>query len=455
MTRERTESAPTPSPSGPTSELCRHGLDAFGSLRYPHFTSIWGATFFGNIGNTVQLMAASMAMMALGASPDIIALLQVATTAPIVMFALVAGTIADFWNHRGVMISAQLMGVLSACVLLFITQTESVSPSLLILAMFLMGCGTAFFQPAWHSSLSLLVSPRHLSSALSVDSFAVNAARMLGPIIGTLAVGLCGSSGAFTLNALTHAAVICSLLAWKPLLRSDDHKSTRWPSPPSRDRSKAAVRPHALRATLLRSVTFGFLGSPLWALLPVLAVFYFPDNPLAYGTLFAAFGGGAVIGAIGGAPMRARLGHETTVTACAVGAGLGMGVLSLTSSISAAAVLAVIIGASWVGAVSTLNNNAQNVSPPSLLGRSVALFHTAAVGGLAAGGYFWGVIATSYGLRSSLFIAGALMTCSIGLRTCFRLSEEGNPGALHHAEAPRPAACRLEVESPTQEEIQK
>src|SRR6185503_5266219 len=77
-------------------------------LKLPLFRAIWTANLVGSIGWLVQGVGAAWLMTTLAGTPDMVALVQTATLAPILMFALLAGALADLWDRRWVLLVAQL-----------------------------------------------------------------------------------------------------------------------------------------------------------------------------------------------------------------------------------------------------------------------------------------------------------------------------------------------------------
>ena len=77
-------------------------------LRLPLFRTIWAANLVGSIGWLVQGVGAAWLMTSLAGTPDMVALVQTATLVPILLFALLAGALADLWDRRLVLLLAQL-----------------------------------------------------------------------------------------------------------------------------------------------------------------------------------------------------------------------------------------------------------------------------------------------------------------------------------------------------------
>ena len=75
-------------------------------------------------------------------------------------------------------------------------------------------------------------------------------------------------------------------------------------------------------------------------------------------------------------------------------------------------------GAGWVLALSTFNVTVQMSAPRWVVGRALSLYQMAAFGGMAAGAWLWGVIATANGIQVALLYSSAVMgaCAALGLR---------------------------------------
>ena len=63
--------------------------------------------------------------------------------------------------------------------------------------------------------------------------------------------------------------------------------------------------------------------------------------------------------------------------------------------------------ACWVLALSTFNVAIQLSAPRWVVGRALALYQTAAFGGMALGSWIWGLLAEEFGAGDALLISAA------------------------------------------------
>src|SRR5687768_13162799 len=86
------------------------------------FRALWVANLVSAIGTMVQGVGAAWLMTTLAGTPDLVALVQTAMQAPVLLFALLAGTVADLWDRRWVLLLAQLWTVLASAGLAFLSS---------------------------------------------------------------------------------------------------------------------------------------------------------------------------------------------------------------------------------------------------------------------------------------------------------------------------------------------
>src|SRR5262245_33422532 len=168
-------------PSPPKEAAAPGGAGAVVSpwdpLRQPLFRALWLAALASNVGTWMQDVGSTWLMTSLTTSPILIALVQAATTFPVFLLALFAGTLADVVDRRRLLLATQTWMMLASAALGVLTITGSTNAVLLLLCTFLVGMGNALNAPAWQAIIPELVGRRDLGSALALNGVAVNLAR--------------------------------------------------------------------------------------------------------------------------------------------------------------------------------------------------------------------------------------------------------------------------------------
>src|SRR3546814_3488472 len=78
-------------------------------FKHASFRALWTATLASNLGGLVQTVGAGWMMTTISTSDDMVALVQAATTLPIMIFSLAAGALADSFERRNIMLVAQIL----------------------------------------------------------------------------------------------------------------------------------------------------------------------------------------------------------------------------------------------------------------------------------------------------------------------------------------------------------
>src|SRR3954453_7103182 len=81
-------------------------------FRHRIFLAVWTASLVSNFGSLIQGVGASWLMTSIAPSADMVALVQAASSLPIMLFSLLAGAPPGGWDRRLVMLVAQVGMVL-------------------------------------------------------------------------------------------------------------------------------------------------------------------------------------------------------------------------------------------------------------------------------------------------------------------------------------------------------
>jgi MFS family permease len=318
-------------------------------LRLNVFRALWLANPVSATGTIVQGVGAAWLMTTLAGTPVLVAMVQTATYAPILLLALLAGTLADLWDRRRVLLLAQFWMVLISAGLAWLSGLDLVTPATLLLFTFLIGIGTALTGPAWQTIVREIVPQAELPAAVTLNAIAMNFARAAGPAIGGAVVAAVGVGAAFYLNAACTLVLAGALLWWPHHVPSDDLPRERVGSAIATG-LRYVTETSALRAILARGMVFGLAASAALALLPLVACDRLAGGPPVYGLLLGAFGLGALAGAFAVHRLRRRYGAERVLTVLAGVLGGALLVLGMVPSLLPPVTVALALaGAAWLG----------------------------------------------------------------------------------------------------------
>ncbi len=380
----------------------------FAPLRHPIFRAVLVASFFSRTGILIQAVGAAWMMTTLSASSGMVTLVQSASVLPMMAFSMLAGAVADSYDRRRVMLLSQAFMFLVSVMLALLAHTGAMSPWLLLGMTFALGSGLAMHTPAWQIAVHDMVPRNDLPAAVALNGLANNFARTVGPALGGVIVAAAGSAAAFAFNALSNFGLIVVLARWTPPPRPSELPREALGGAIAAGVRYVAMSPN-LQKLMLRASVFGFAAIGVQALLPLVARDVLGGGAALFGGLLAGFGVGAVTGSVLFAWTRLRLSTEwvARLTLLATGASATVLAVSPFPALSFAAL--VLYGSAWVLALATYNVSVQLSSPRWVVGRSLSLFHVFLFGGMALGGWIWGLSTDAYGVQTTLGAIGAVL----------------------------------------------
>jgi len=391
-------------------------------LRQSVFRRIWAASLFSNFGSMIQGVGAAWAMTQLTGRADMVALVQTATFAPLMLLSLPAGAIADGYDRRKVALWAMFVCLTGAIGLSLITFFDLLTPGLLLLCCFVVGAGAALFSPAWQASVGEQVPPDALPQAIALNSVNFNLARSFGPAIGGVLVATLGAISAFLFNALAYLPIIVVMFLWRR--RAETSRLPR----EALGRAiisgvRYAIHSPPIRTLFLRTLLLGLLGSSAMALMPFIARDLLHGDAELFGMLLGAFGLGSVLGAVLVGRVRSRVSDERAMTICLAVMGLAFIAVGFSRAELPTLLFLVIGGAAWMLMMAMCNISIQVSSPRWVTGRALASFSTAACAGIALGGWAWGLVAREHGIGFAMIASGIGLILSIGCGLFLRMPD--------------------------------
>ena len=298
-----------------------------------------------------------------------------ANTLPIAVFSLWGGVVADRFDRRKLLIGTQwIMGFL-ALGLAILIQLHRATVWQVIFFSFCTGLTQSIAWPAYQAVLANIVHREHLSNAIALNSMQFNLARVIGPVIGALALSLVGSSGCFYANAVSFLAVIYALFRI--------HQATNRRAPDGagpgmlhalREGLHYVAQESRLKWLLITMAVATLLGVPMLTLLPVFARDILKVGASGYGVCMGAFGLGAVTAGTLVAILSDFHGKGLFVVRSVFLFVGGMLVFALSHNLLLSVVCLFICGFSMVGYSSVINTVIQRTVPDHLRGRAMSLF---------------------------------------------------------------------------------
>ena len=325
-------------------------------------------------------------------------LVAAAAFVPIGVLSPVGGAIADRVDRRRLLLGTTVGETVFAALLAVLVGTGHATPWAVTALVFAGGCMTALGFPAYQAVLPDLVDRDDLLAASSLSLAQYNLGRVVGPVVAGAVLVLGSYTWAFALNAASYGAVMVALLMVRlPAPTPSDEP------PGLRARIVAGARgaraePGCWTAIVTIAVT-ALLLSPFIALIPAVTVKLFGGGEGATSLLIGAQGVGAVVGALSLASLARRYGRRRVLVVNLLVLPFLLAAYAAAPTLTAAAVVLVVVGAGYVGVLSGLGTVVQLRAPAALRARILSLYMVALGTVYPLGAVLHGSLGDRLGLR--------------------------------------------------------
>jgi MFS family permease len=380
------------------------------ALTYRDFRLLWFGALTSSIGTWMQKVAQAWLIVTLtgAASPFFLGLDSFMGEAPILLFTLIGGVIADRRDRRHMMLVSQSVQMATAVILAALVFTNTIHVWHILTLSVIAGTAQAFGGPAYQSLIPSLINKEHLPNAIALNSIQFNLARVIGPMVAGAALAAFGMVACFGLNALSFLFVIAAILAL--------HIKHVPPTGVERMRDQLTgglryVRNHPQLTTLtLVGFMSAFLGLPLLTFLPLVAKDVFGQGVELYTRMMTIAGAGAVLGALVVAWIGKHRHMGLMLLTLQALFGLAIVAFSFSRTVWVSQVLLFLGGAMLVMCFSLTTSLVQLLAPPELRGRVVSIYMVAFRGGSPLGGLLSGWLVTVLGSTPTvLAVNGTLL----------------------------------------------
>ena len=375
------------------------------SFRHRNYQILFPANAVSNIGSWAQRIAQDWLVLELTNSGTYLGLVTALQFAPVLLFSLHGGALADRFNKRKVLIATNIAGGLSSAVLGILVMTGVVALWHVFLLAFALGISTAIDGPVRQSFTNEVVGHEDLPNAVSLNSANFNAGRLIGPAVSGFLIAAFGTGPSFLFNAFSYLFVILALTQLNEKAFFTTEKSTSMTNV-REGIAYVRARPdlYVVMAMVFFIATFGLNFQIFNALM---ATKVFGKGPASYGLL----GTFIAIGSLSGALISARLeGFRKTLFVVRAGIvfSLVVIILSLMPTYLEYAFWLPVCGLAALTTLITANSIVQVNTDPAIRGRVMGLYLLIFMGGTPFGSPLIGVMSELIGTRETIAACGAI-----------------------------------------------
>jgi MFS family permease len=359
--------------SVPTAAAEEPRLGTFSALRQRQFALLWLGCLGQSIGMGMQQITLGHFVYDRTSSEFWVGAVAFMSFVPFFALSPFAGVIGDRLDRRRLLLASQALSGLAVLALAILITTDVVVMWQVLLVALLAATGQASGFPARMAFVNDLVERRYLMNAVALNSLAQNGARILGPVVAGVLIGVLGSGGTMYVNA---SGYLLGLIPLAVLHGRPRRAATT-------GRSVLSEIGEAMRYIwsvpviffiLMLNTVFCFFGMVYISMLPVFAEDVLGRGSAGLGLLISASGVGAVCGSVllarlGDYPRKVLLVQATYLLFCAA-----LLSFSLSSSFPLSLILLMVVGLGSMAHINVTTVVVQLATPPRLQGRVMSLF---------------------------------------------------------------------------------
>lgn len=416
------------------------GRETLALLRPGPFRRYLVGTSISDTGTWMQVMAQGWVMSTLTNKAIMLGMVNFAAGLPMIFLTMFGGSMADQFDKRRILIWTQVVQIALALMIGFLIFSGQIQIWHIIAVAGLLGVAFAFEHPALAALVPELVKKEEIAGAVALDRAVFHSARLIGPSIAGIIVGLWGAATAFFLNALSFVAFIIALVSLPPrAVGSKEEEAMRGSGIRDGFRYMRADKPSLAMVGMIATMTI-FIFPTVSVMMPLYVrdVLHFGPDRLGY--LMATSAVGSVFGAITLVMIAPPRRHIWMMLAAGAVMISTLGLSRVNAFIFAATSLVVIsFGLSLIFGLS--NTIVQERAPAHLRGRVSAVMGLSFFGLMPVSGLGVTSLADAIGMRTALAISAiayGVVAISILIRIGGRLNEI--PATISPSRVPEIAA---------------
>ena len=376
------------------------------SFRHRNYRILFPANAVSNIGSWAQRIAQDWLVLELtDNNGTYLGLVTAVQFAPVLLFSLHGGKLADRFNKRKVLIWTNVVGGAASLGLGALVMTDHILLWHVFALAAVLGISTAIDAPVRQSFTTEVVGQADLPNAVSLNSANFNAGRLIGPALSGGLIAAFGTGPSFIVNGLSYFFVITALLNLneKGFFHQDQAKSD---GNIREGIAYAKARPdiYVVMLMVFFLATFGLNFQIFNALM---ATQEFGLGPASFGLMGTFVAIGSLTGAIGSARLE-RFRNTKFVIRGGIVFSASIMVLAILPNYISYVIWLPICGVTALTTLVSANSIVQTSTDPAIRGRVMGLYLLIFMGGTPFGSPLIGTATELIGIRPTIALCGGI-----------------------------------------------
>ena len=376
------------------------------SFRHRNYRILFPANAVSNIGSWAQRIAQDWLVLELtDNNGTYLGLVTAVQFAPVLLFSLHGGKLADRFNKRKVLIWTNVAGGAASLGLGALVMTDHILLWHVFALAAVLGISTAIDAPVRQSFTTEVVGQADLPNAVSLNSANFNAGRLIGPALSGGLIAAFGTGPSFIVNGLSYFFVITALLNLneKGFFHQDQAKSD---GNIREGIAYAKARPdiYVVMLMVFFLATFGLNFQIFNALM---ATQEFGLGPASFGLMGTFVAIGSLTGAIGSARLE-RFRNTKFVIKGGIVFSASIMVLAILPNYISYVIWLPICGVTALTTLVSANSIVQTSTDPAIRGRVMGLYLLIFMGGTPFGSPLIGTATELIGIRPTIALCGGI-----------------------------------------------
>ncbi|MEA4920314.1 MAG: MFS transporter [Clostridiaceae bacterium] len=264
------------------------------------FLILWGSQSVSTLGTAMTNYALIVWVYGQKGTASSITLLSVCSFIPSILFCFIAGTIADRWDKKRIMLTSDLLAACGTVTVFILYASSSLQIWHLYIINFLLSFMNAFQHPASYVATSLLVPKEHYIRVSGLQAFSGSVITILAPAAGSALLAFGGLKIVLLIDLSSFAVAFSVLLLF---IKIPDIKHAEAIKESFAKSCMAGINFLREHSALLRIILFfafiNFIAKMGgYGMMPALILGRTGNDQVALGIVEAAVGVGTLVGSI-------------------------------------------------------------------------------------------------------------------------------------------------------------